>query len=404
VFGPVLAASVLLWTAPPAPSQASARAALDDPPGYDGDALLPRSWTLGQVPTPVGKKLGLNTTLFVNFDGVELGDCEPSDSHRNCSWIRPDSVYEAWSGSLQTKLAIMASARKRLARYGIRVTGLRPSDSENYTMIVYGGDADEEGVLGLAPSGDCNDARPNQVAFAFLDGARRTWSSGGGTTLVHEAGHTWGLDHIDDQQAVMNPFGDNKVTEISNRCDQIVLDAELTPGESRCPELAMEHCGSVGQQHAAARLIRLFGAPYVDTSAPILTLTQPFDGWYEQGPGADIPINVEIWDDLHPQTYQIEIDVEGLFDDPVVMEDSNIDFELNGLPLGNWHVQIRAWDEAGNRGELGFDLEVGERPRDELPLDDGCNCRVGEDSDGAPRGAWLLILAGMTLARAPRER
>lgn len=404
MLGPTLSfAAVLLWSVAPGTKAPPASEGEPSVPSFEDDSPLPPSWTPDYGQRTPRKKLGLDTTLFVNFDGVELGDCEPSDSHANCSWIRPDTTYPAWSGTLQTKLAIMASARKRLVRYGVRVTSIRPPSSENYTMIVYGGDADEEEVLGIAPGGDCHDARPNQIAFAFLDGSRRTWSAGGGTTLVHEAGHTWGLDHIDQRLAVMNPFGDNSVTEISNTCDNIVSDAELTPGETRCPELSLENCGALDKQHAAARLIRLFGAPYVDSSAPLLNLVEPFDGWYEQGPDADVSINVDIWDDLHPQTYQVEIDIEGLFDSPATLEVGELEFELTSLPLGTWTVQIRAWDEAGNRGELSFDLEIGEIPRDELPLDDACSCRASEPQRGAQGGALLLFgLLSMGLARVRR--
>jgi hypothetical protein len=350
---------------------------------------------------PAGRKIGTNTILYVNFDGVELGDCEPSNSKKNCSWIRPDTSYEPWSGTLQTKLAIMASARKRLERYGVRVTGLRPDDSEDYTMIVYGGDADEEGVLGLAPGGDCNDSLPNQVGFAFLDGDRRSWSAGGGTTLVHEAGHTWGLDHIDERLAVMNPFGDNSVTDVSNFCQEIVVDSELTPGETRCPELSMENCGALDKQHSAARLIRLFGAPYVDDTAPVLTLRTPFDGWYEQGPDAAVSLEVDIWDDVHPQIYDIEVEIPGAFDQVARFEAGELDFDITGLPLGTWTIQIRAWDEAGNRGDLSFEVEIGDIPRSELPLDDGCNSISRRSGDN---GAALAFLFVLTLARPRRRR
>ena len=36
-------------------------------------------------------------------------------------------------------------------------------------------------------------------------------------------------------------------------------------------------------------------------------------------------------------------------------EAGELDFDVTGLPLGSWTVQIRAWDEAGNRGDAALD-------------------------------------------------
>ena len=41
------------------------------------------------------RKLGTNTTIFVNFDGVTIGECDPSNSHKNCHWLETGETFEA---------------------------------------------------------------------------------------------------------------------------------------------------------------------------------------------------------------------------------------------------------------------------------------------------------------------
>ena len=366
-----------LWTfAPPTP------AAEVGPPGFDGDTRALSPDTL----IPRGRKVGTPTTLFVNFDGVEIGECDPSNSKRDCHWLREGNTYPAWSGSLQTRVSILQTARSVLEEFGVRVTSRRPPDREDYTMVVYGGDADNEGVLGIAPAGDCNDALPNQIAFAFLDGRRRTWVNGGATTLIHEAGHTWGLDHINERFAVMNPFGDNTRTSVAEACTPVVGSSDLEPADARCEARAIEECGSIAVQHSGRRLRWLFGGAYVDDISPRLSLVSPFDGKYFEGPGAAFLVDVDIDDDLHEQAYAFEIEIPGLLDTPAQFETYDGDFELDGLPLGEWTIHIRAWDEAGNLGELEFGVVVGDTAIEDLPLDDGCSVSPRDD------GRWTLVL------------
>lgn len=340
------------------------------------------------------RKLGAPTTIFVNFDGVKIGDCSPSSSHENCHWINPDTKFDPWSGTDQNRVAILQAMRSIVRPYGIRVTGVRPPADEDYTMVVYGGTEEDFGSLGLAPAGDCWDAYPNQIAYAYLDGDKNTWINGGAATAVHEAAHTWGFDHISEPYAIMAPAGDNSRTYFRTECVPIVADADFTPGEASCPELSLDFCDLDDEQHDQALLWLLFGEPYVDHETPDLSLSYPEDGQYFQAPASfDAVIDVE--DDLHPQVYERSIWVDGLITRPSEGHEA-IDgrFEVKELPVGSWTFHVRLEDQAGNASEISFDVEVGEDP---VPVESGCGCRSGVSGAGAP--LWLLALLAIRRRR-----
>ncbi len=341
--------------------------------------------------------LGENTTLYVNFEGVDLTECNPSDSRRDCSWYNFEQAFPPFSGTIQTQVGVLQAMRADVADYGIRVTGRRP-ESGNYTMVVYGGTESEYGALGSAPAGDCDDDVPNQIAFAHLDGELNEWVNGGATTALHEAAHSWGLDHIDVEGSVMFPSGNNSPTFFRDACDRMVEDTDLTPGQASCPEVNMAHCGDSSLQNAAARLTRLFGPAYVDMEAPVLELLEPEDGQYFQAP-ANFDVVFDTNDDQHPQAYSVWA---WLGDGPRPEDDSvRVDpgFSVTDLPIGTWDFHVVVADEAGNETRVDFTIEVGEDPPpDPVSGDEGCGCR----SSGGPATPWWICVP-VALARRRRR-
>ncbi|GEM_PF-1283202 len=356
------------------------------------------------TPPPPTRKLGTNTTVFVNFDGVDIGECTPSNSHANCHWLAKNTTVDPWSGSFSQRVAILDAMRAIARDYGIRVTGQRPPADQPYVMVVYGGDSIEEEALGRAPAGDCWDDLPNQIAYVYLDGERQPWINGGASTAMHEASHTWGLDHIGLDGRMMAPTGGNSIAKPFPGCTRVVENLELEPGEASCPDLNLELCGLEDFQHADAILRRLFGQPYVDDQAPVMNLVRPFDGAYFQGP-ASFQVELQVIDDLHPQPYEFALRVPGLIDDPsfdLVLDPS---FEVIDLPEGTWTFELRLRDAAGNEGMLAFEVEVGE---DALVLDDGCACVAGPASTASsarlqsrsgPAALFMLGLVGFVRRR-----
>jgi MYXO-CTERM domain-containing protein len=345
------------------------------------------------------RKLGTNTTIFVNFDGVEIGECSPANSHNNCHWLESNTTFEPYSGSLAQRVAILDAMRSLVAEFGIRVTGQRPPADEPYLMIVYGGDSDEKEALGRAPAGDCWDDLPNEIAYAYLDGERSTWINGGASTALHEAAHTWGFDHIGLETALMAPSGGNVKAKFFDGCAQIVEDTALTPGEASCPEINLELCGLASFQHDVALLRMLFGEPYVDDRAPRLELVAPHDGAYFQAP-ASFRVELAVVDDLHPQVYELDIAIPGLLDEPKRSSVHDPSFDIQGVPVGEWDFELRLRDAAGNEGSLAFSIVVGEDPP---ALDQGCACRSsGSHGRGSP--PWALFALGVGLVAIVRRR
>ncbi len=367
--------------------------------------LPPRPLALTDGPVVSERDLGAPTTLFVNFDGVELTECNPSNSKSNCHWYNFEDPIPAFSGSTQTKVSVLQAMRRDTDEYGIRITGLRPPSSEDYTMVIYGGTEQKYGALGSAPAGDCDDQKPNQIAFAHIDGDLVDWINGGATTALHEAAHSWGLDHIDTDRSIMYPSGDNQPTAFRGECVPVVRNVDLDPGTAECPELNVTQCGGENLQDARARLERMFGGPYVDVLAPTVELVEPADGQYFQAP-ANFDVVLDISDDLHPQVYDATF---WLNDDPKPSSPRPFiadRFAVTELPVGTWAFHVELVDEAGNATRLDFEIEVGEDPPPE-PMDDrGCAVAraPGGGSGRGVSGPLALVVMLLSVARRRGSR
>ena len=230
-----------------------------------------------------------------------------------------------------------------------------------------------------------------------IDGELVEWVNGGATTALHEAAHTWGLDHVDTERTIMFPTGNNEPTAFGDGCYAVVADVDLSPGTASCPELNAELCDAEAQQNATAVLRRLFGGSYVDVQAPVVKLVEPADGQYFQAP-ASFDVVLDIRDDLHPQVYQAAFwlgdqakpEATPFIEDHISVVD---------LPVGSWAFHVELTDEAGNATRLDFEIEVGEDPPPE-PHEGGC--RVS----GVPRGgvSGLLALVWLLLPALARRR
>ncbi|PRQ05989.1 hypothetical protein [Enhygromyxa salina] len=395
----------------PAVSPSSPHAPAPDqlPIPYDDAVPIPpveHAATDLQRPDPAQprRKLGTNTTIFVNFDGVTIGACSPPNSHENCSSLEAGNTFAPYSGSLAHRVAILDAMRSQVNELGVRVTGQRPPDSESYVMVVYGGESVDEEALGRAPAGDCWDDRPNEIAHVYLDGERSSWVNGGASTALHESAHTWGFDHLGLEHTLMAPSGGNTITKFFDGCAQIVTDTALTPVEETgsCPQISLEQCGLPDFQNDLAMMRLLFGEPYIDDIAPVLELVRPFDGAYFVAP-ADFGVELRVIDDQHPQRYELAIGIRDLVDDPVFSPVYDPSFDVTALPVGEWVFELRLRDAAGNETSLEFLVVVGDEP---LRLDDGCHCTATRPGERGERGSLVALglLALLGLLKTPRRR
>lgn len=158
-------------------------------------------------PTRV-QALGGTQIVYVNFDGVTL-DYGASDATRNSSWIvqrRTTFPRFAGYGSRQASIDnILAMVRADYVRWNVEFVTTRPA-SGAYTMVVVGGlpslVGESEGVAGLAPL-DAGNPNPSDVVFAFSE---VVWTDRLLANVIsHEAGHSFGLDHLKPVDAIMYP-------------------------------------------------------------------------------------------------------------------------------------------------------------------------------------------------------
>ncbi|MFH2009660.1 MAG: matrixin family metalloprotease [bacterium] len=167
-------------------------------------------------------KAGDEQILYLNFEGPTItpGSDNPEQNQSNIPYST--SVIPAFDhvpfqrGNLDTRAKVIDAIRN-WAMYFYSHTNLlvvteRPPAGVAYSMVVVGGDSSAigqpSGVLGIAPF-DCYQDERN-VCFVFSEDHGSDLEELV-LTIVHEAGHTFGLAHIDDQSAIMypvNPMGE----------------------------------------------------------------------------------------------------------------------------------------------------------------------------------------------------
>ncbi|PKN22806.1 MAG: hypothetical protein CVU65_14735 [Deltaproteobacteria bacterium HGW-Deltaproteobacteria-22] len=182
------------------------------PPGRPSPEECPvriRNWKAGDLPV----------VLFLNFGGAVItkgGD----DPEHNTSWI-PDydeviippfdaeaHIRAPLTESQQVIDAVTGWVRHFYSPFNVVVTSERPPAGTAYAMMMVGGTGDlitayPGGMVGVSPF-DCGNQDKRDVAFCFAGSLGSIADVV--TTIVHEAGHGFGLAHIDNPAAIMNPY------------------------------------------------------------------------------------------------------------------------------------------------------------------------------------------------------
>ena len=157
-------------------------------------------------------------TLWLDFEGAGIVHAAADDSSAMpvASSLAPTSaVVPPFSAAEiapkvtrpQAIVVIVDRVRTLLLPYDVDVVTTRPA-APPYTRILVGGTAAALGVsateAGLA-NVDCGNSSDGDVAYDFA--AAQTPDYGGvvgiANTAAHEAGHTFGLEHVDDPEDVM---------------------------------------------------------------------------------------------------------------------------------------------------------------------------------------------------------
>lgn len=348
-------------------------------------------------PDVIAPRPNTPTVLFINFDGAVLRRGCGNDAHFDCSTLssRFDGFIPPFTGGATPRSGIVQGARRDLEPFGVRVVSERPPDDIPYSQVIYGALGAQD-FAGIAPYIDCGDQFPSDTSFSqpYFN------ANLGATVVVHEAGHTWGLEHIESLDDNMFPVAEATSATFTDVCHQIVANTDLDPGGGICNAMHTKWC-PVGQENTFQELRFLFGDPLEDTEAPSVEIITPADGSIHELPVV-LNLGAELRDDVNPQLYDVQLFVDGelAFDQRLWGE---VDFPFIPPEPGVYEVRIVVSDPSGKMGEDAVSFEV--VPEDTIevpPAPHGCAVVEHDDRPG-PVGA-ALGLVGLWGLRIRRRR
>lgn len=294
-------------------------------------------------------RAGVPETLYVNFGGAVLrSDCG-NDARYDCSTLSDtfDDYVGPFTGNATQRMAILQAARKGAADFGIRIVTRRPPEDVPYTMVVYG-DIGPQSFAGLAPYLDCGDQRRGDMAFAQGSGSSNT----GATLILHEAGHTWGLEHVDTEADIMHPSVVSSLTQrFLDDCLGIVADTDLGRTAGTCNDVHTRYCEPTFQ-NSWQTVFDLFGPAVPDVDPPELAIEFPADGAVFVAP-VTFTLRAALDDDLHPQFYDIDL-YDG--DTPIATRndlgiEKGLELLVERPPPGEYALRVVVTDGGGNEAE-----------------------------------------------------
>jgi hypothetical protein len=285
-------------------------------------------------------------SLFIDFGGRDL---RPGNwgTHGEVPCLGEPIQFPGYFGSRADAEAIVERVEDLLAPYGIAVHWKRrPPAALPYTTVVVGGLPEQLGlderVKGFACLTDCGDAWPRDLAFAFDGGPRSV-----AMNIVHEAAHTWGLDHEAGGFTVMQPFV-GPGTSWSTECVPV---SDATSG-SHCGATNLAFCPA-GEQNSDAVLTALFGTDDIDDVPPVVEILAPASGSVHPL-GESVILEVDVTDDRGNPGFRVIVDALGWSRIAVGTETR---FELP-LPAGTFEIRIEAVDHGGNETRRSVIVEV----------------------------------------------
>ncbi len=333
-----------------------------------------------QRPARLGSKI-----LFVNFDGGNMNACGNNDPHDNCTTIFGGTVLP-YGGDAANRAAVIQVARKRVEDFGITVTDHRPGSGDYDMEMVGNWQGSSPDFAGIAPAGDCWDNYGGETSFT-LEVSQSADAIA--EVMMQELAHTWGLDHVDEQQDLLYPTTQGTNKTYRDECYQVVADTELNPTSGDCSH-HQDACGSYSQQNSHAELLLIFGPSVADTAAPAVGIIAPADGAVIDGGTFDLEIGLQ--DDQLPAVINTTISIIN-HDDPELIPPSDgafaspaeLSFPIMGLPNGTYTIRLDAQDESDNPAsdEITITVEGSEIPT----TDDGADDSGEDDGVGTDGGS-----------------
>jgi hypothetical protein len=153
-------------------------------------------------------------TIFLNFDGATL-TAGGNDSRENRTSLilsqtleYPAMDWKNYGGREKGMAAVVQELEILFLQYSVEFVTERPLAGD-YTMVMVGGRGDGAkkggaGTVGIAPL-DCKNTEQNDLALVFGNKISGSNAKSVAYVIAHEMGHTFGLEHVSDQNGIMYP-------------------------------------------------------------------------------------------------------------------------------------------------------------------------------------------------------
>jgi len=197
-------------------------------------------------------------TIFLQFDGADLspspiGDARTGESELVHARSHVPAFDPTQFGGDAARGEITAIVATLFAAYDMRVVPTRPQDTQDYVMIVIGGQPTDIGAppssRGYAPL-DCDDNNAHDIVFVFADALAQDFAGDAhaarlsvATVAAQESAHSFGLVHTANTADVMYPY-----VEYPTGAQHFASGAVLGL-----------NCGRPGYQDSAAFLMQIVG-------------------------------------------------------------------------------------------------------------------------------------------------
>ncbi|MBN2209966.1 MAG: choice-of-anchor D domain-containing protein, partial [Sedimentisphaerales bacterium] len=160
-------------------------------------------------------------TLFLDFDGARVYS-RSGDFYLGSDYVDIPAYNLSmfgWGGQESQSISYITQfVQEDYAAYNIQVTTTQPASGE-YTTLYVGGDNEwfrpGSSVIGVATY-DVGNTDASNYGFAFIEelGIYQQYSYGSllafseyiANLITHEAGHTYGANHVSDPTCMMNPY------------------------------------------------------------------------------------------------------------------------------------------------------------------------------------------------------